>query len=59
MIVSEMKCSMCGHRFESEMLDREDPKERHVQGAPLRCPKCNSTVVEIIRVIRRVTQRAS
>jgi DNA-directed RNA polymerase subunit RPC12/RpoP len=59
MIISEMKCSMCGRRFEAEMLDREDPKERHVPGVPLRCPNCNSTVVEKIRVIRRLTQRAS
>ena len=59
MIVSEMKCGMCGCRFEAEMLDREDPKERHVQGAPLRCPNCKSTIVEKVRVIRRVTRRLS
>ena len=59
MIVSEMKCGMCGRRFEAEMLDREDPKERQVQGMPLRCLNCNSTMVEKVRVIRRVTRRVS
>jgi hypothetical protein len=59
MIISEMKCSMCSHRFEAEMLDQDDPKERDVLGVPLRCPKCNSTMVEKIRVIRRITHRAS
>jgi DNA-directed RNA polymerase subunit RPC12/RpoP len=59
MIVCEMKCSMCGHRFEAEMLDREDPKEQHAQGVPLRCPYCSSTLVERIRAIRRVTHGVS
>jgi hypothetical protein len=59
MIVGEMKCQMCGRRFEVEMLDREDPRERHVQGVPVRCPNCNSTAVEKVRVIRRVTRRVS
>ncbi len=55
MIVSEMKCGMCGRRFEVEMLDREDPRERHVPGVPVRCPNCKSTIVERGRVIRRVS----
>jgi hypothetical protein len=59
MIVSEMKCGMCGRRFEVEMLDREDPKERHACGIPVRCPNCNSTTVEKVCVIRRVTRRVS
>lgn len=59
MVVSDMKCGMCGHRFQAEVLDREDPRERIVQGVPLRCPNCNSTMVEKIRVIRRVTRPVS
>jgi hypothetical protein len=55
MIVSKMKCSMCGRRFEAEMLDREDPRERQVPGLPLLCPNCKSMMVEKIRVIRRVS----
>lgn len=59
MIACEMKCGMCGHRFEAEILDREDPREHRVPGAPLRCPKCHRTTVEKVRVIRRVTGRTS
>jgi len=59
MVVKEMKCGMCGWRFEAELLDRDDPRERHVAGAPLRCPKCPSTILETIRVIRRETRRVS
>jgi len=59
MVVNEMKCGMCGRRFEVEVLDREDPRERHVQGVPVRCPNCNSNMVETIRAIRRATRRVS
>ena len=59
MVVIEMKCQMCGRRFEAEVLDREDPKECHVQGAPIRCPNCKSTQVEKLRAIRRVMRRVS
>jgi DNA-directed RNA polymerase subunit RPC12/RpoP len=59
MIVREMKCGMCGRRFEVEVLDRDDPKEKHVPGYPIRCPECHSGVVEKVRDIRRVTRRAS
>lgn len=59
MVVIELKCSMCGCRLEAEALDREDPKERHIQGAPVRCPNCQSTMVNKIRVVRRVTLRTS
>lgn len=57
MILIELKCGRCGHRFEAEALDRETPEERRVEGAPLRCPKCNSTLLERIRVIRRLMPR--
>jgi predicted Zn-ribbon and HTH transcriptional regulator len=59
MVVKEMKCEMCGHRFNAELLDRDDPREQYVPGAPLRCPKCNSTMLEPVRVVRRVTRRVS
>jgi hypothetical protein len=59
MIVCEMKCQMCGRRFEVEMLDREDPRERDVRGLPVRCPNCNSTSVERVCVVRRVTRQIS
>lgn len=59
MVVNEMKCTMCGKRFEVEVLDREDPRERNVHGYPVLCPNCNSRFVETIRTIRRVTRSAS
>jgi len=59
MIVSEFKCGMCGHRFEVEVLDRQDPREKNVPGSPVRCPKCHNGVVERVRDLRRVTRRAS
>jgi len=55
MIVREMKCGMCGRRFEVEVLDRDDPKEKHVAGYPIRCPNCHSDMIERIRDIRRVS----
>jgi DNA-directed RNA polymerase subunit RPC12/RpoP len=55
MVVVEMKCSMCGHRFQAKLLDRQDPKEERVQGVPLCCPRCNSQMVEKVRVIRRAS----
>lgn len=59
MVVSEMKCGMCGRRFEIEVLDRQDPKEKYVPGYPVRCPNCNSNMVEKVRDVRRVTWRVS
>lgn len=59
MIDSEMKCGMCGRRFEAEMLDREDSREQRIYGVPVRCPNCNSTMGEKVRVIRRVLRPMS
>jgi len=49
MIVVIMKCRACGERFEVKLLDRNDPKERHVIGSPVQCPQCHSERVERIR----------
>ena len=59
MVVIEFRCSMCGHRFEAEVLDREDPKEKNKLGMPLRCPKCNGVTLNELRTLRRVDRRAS
>lgn len=56
MIVCEMKCTMCGRRFELELLDRDDPRESDVPGVPPRCPDCKSTMVDRIRKVRRFTR---
>lgn len=53
MIVKLFKCQMCGERFEVECLDRQDPRERHVQGCQITCPKCHSPSVEEVKVLRR------
>lgn len=59
MLIREMKCGMCGRRFEVEVLDRDDPKEKQVRGYPVRCPDCHSNMIEKVRDIRRVTLQAS
>lgn len=59
MVLTEFKCGMCNHRFEAEVLDRDDPRERNKPGAPLRCPNCQSTILEILRTIRKVLRRVS
>lgn len=59
MVLTQFKCQMCNHRFQAEVLDREDPRERHEPGAPLRCPNCRSTMVEILRVIQKLLRRVS
>ena len=53
MIIVQLKCQMCGHHFEGNLLDRDDPKERDIVGSPVRCPRCNSQRVETIRRVRR------
>ncbi len=57
MVVKEFRCTRCGKRFEIECLDREDPRERHEPGIPIRCPnpECRSEYVEPIRIIRRAS----
>jgi DNA-directed RNA polymerase subunit RPC12/RpoP len=54
MLTVEFKCQKCGLHFHKEVLDREDPNERYVQGAPLRCPNCNSMLIERLQTLRRV-----
>jgi DNA-directed RNA polymerase subunit RPC12/RpoP len=54
MVVAVLKCQMCGKQFEAEMLDRDDPNERHRQGTPIRCPSCKSTEIEVLRIVRRL-----
>ena len=35
MIVKEFKCQRCGNLFVVEMIDRKDPDERQIVGAPV------------------------
>lgn len=54
-----MNRGLCGHRFEAEMLDREDPREQPIYSEPVRCPNFNRTMVEKDRVIRWVVPPVS
>jgi DNA-directed RNA polymerase subunit RPC12/RpoP len=53
MVIRVLKCQMCGTQFEAKVLDRDDPDERQSQGTPVRCPKCGSAQIEIVRTVRR------
>lgn len=53
MIIAQLKCQMCGERFEAKLLDRDDPAERARAGSPVRCPRCNSHYIETLRRVRR------
>lgn len=53
MVVAQLKCQICGARFEAEILDKDDPNERHRGGSPVRCPKCGRSEIELVCVLRR------
>jgi C4-type Zn-finger protein len=53
MLVKTFKCQMCGSQFEIEVLDRENPRERHVTGYPVVCEKCGSQRLEQVAVRRK------
>jgi len=55
MIIKLYKCQMCGHRFEVELLDRSNPKEKDQIGHPVCCDECHSPRVEPIRVLRKAS----
>lgn len=57
MVLTEIRCSRCGHRFEAETVDRDDPSERDEPTSPIRCPNCNSSMLTIVRTIRRLVRR--
>ena len=54
MVVKILLCQMCGERFETEVIDREDPNERDHRGHPVTCPKCGSPRLKAIRILHRV-----
>lgn len=53
MVVAKLKCQICGTHFEAEILDKDDPTERHREGSPVRCPKCRRSEIELMCVLRR------
>jgi len=54
MILVEMKCGMCGHRFEVKLIDRDDPREENLRGSPIRCEKCRHSNVEVTKRLQRL-----
>jgi DNA-directed RNA polymerase subunit RPC12/RpoP len=52
MIVAKLKCQICGNRFDAEVLDRDDPDEKHRSGSPIRCPRCKSLEIELLCKLR-------
>ena len=59
MIIALLRCNMCGHEFELEILDDDDPKERYVRHNPVRCPnpRCRSAEITIVRKKARALAR--
>ncbi|MFU7557546.1 hypothetical protein ACMFWY_02525 [Roseiconus sp. JC912] len=53
MLVKLLKCQICGHRFEVEVFDREDPREKDEPGYPVVCEKCASPRLEPVWVRRK------
>lgn len=45
-ILAQLRCNNCGHRFEEEILSRDEKQEKENQPSyPIQCPKCNRTDV--------------
>jgi hypothetical protein len=53
MVLKELKCQHCGHRSECEVLEDEEARQRPCR-SPVTCPKCQSAMIETIRILRRV-----
>lgn len=56
MVLKELKCQRCGHRFECEVLE-EDEAKKSPNSPPVSCPKCRSMMIEAIRSLRRNSPR--
>lgn len=59
MLLQQFKCQQCNHRFEAEVIDRDEPRERNLPTHRLRCPACSGTLIEVLRTIERRVRRAS
>jgi hypothetical protein len=38
--------------MEATVIDRDNPRENHEIGEPIRCPECHSTLLERVKVIQ-------
>lgn len=59
MLLKLFKCQRCNNRFDAEVIDADDPKERELPTRPLTCPACGSTWIEVLKTIERRVRRAS
>ena len=50
MLLVVLPCETLGEAFEADVLDRENPRESQEVGNPVRCPRCDSSRVERVRV---------
>lgn len=57
MVLAEFRCTLCGHRFELKVLEKDEARDRY--GIPATCPKCRSTYLNEIRTIQSVESHAS
>lgn len=51
MVRKEFKCQMCGTRFEIEVFEKGEAEATLQPTAPVRCPKCKSTYIQVIRAV--------
>ena len=43
---SRFICKRCGHKFEVEVFEPGEAKEKRMPSGPVRCPECGSGEVE-------------
>lgn len=59
MVVKELKCTRCGHRFEREVFEKGEAEQFILPSSPVRCPECGSTYIADVRIVRQLPRRAS
>lgn len=37
-------CKRCGHKFETDVFEPGEAKEKRLPSSPIRCPKCRGEV---------------
>jgi hypothetical protein len=59
MLRKEFRCTLCGTRFERDVFEEGEVERQTRPTAPVQCPKCKSTYIEEVRVVRHLGRRAS
>lgn len=39
-------CRKCGYKFEAEVLEEGEAKEKKIRPVPVQCPRCHGTDIE-------------